>query len=204
MNIDFEKIKKIYAIGIKGSGVTAVVEMLTSMGLEVTGSDTNEKFFTDSTLKRLGIRYFEGFSEKNIPEDVDLIVYSTAYNFENNIEFQEAQKRKLPMLSYPEILAELFNRKYGVAVCGTHGKTTTSAMLSEVLRGCGTDPSAIIGGKVKNWNANSLLGQGDFFVLEADEYQNKLEKYFPKAVILTSLDWDHRQRLSRRDPYWTI
>lgn len=191
MSIDFSKIKKVYVVGIKGSGVVAIVEMLTLMGIEVSGSDTDEKFFTDDILKRLGIKYAEKFSAENIPEDVDLIIYSTAYSEKNNSEFQEAKKRNLPMLSYPEILAEFFNQKYGIAVCGTHGKTTTSAMLAEVLRGCGSDPSAVIGGKVKNWNSNALVGKGDFFVIEADEYQNKLVMYNPKAVLLTSLDWDH-------------
>ncbi len=191
MKIDFKKIRKIHIIGIKGSGVVAIVEMLASMGVEITGSDKNERFFTDDILKRLGIKYFENFSAENIPKDTDLVIYSTAYNSENNIEFQEAQKRSLSMLSYPEILAELFNEKYGIAICGTHGKTTTSAMLAEVLRGAGANPGAIIGGKVKNWNSNALLGRGEFFVIEADEYQNKLEMYSPKAAILTSLDWDH-------------
>ncbi len=191
MVVNFSSIKKAYVIGIKGSGVVAIVEMLVLMGVEITGSDTKEKFFTDDILKKLGVKYFENFSAKNIPEKVDLVIYSTAYNSENNPEFQEAQKRGLPMISYPEIVAEFFNQKYGIAVCGTHGKTTTSAMLGEVLRGCGTEPSAVIGGKVKNWNSNALLGKGEFFVIEADEFQNKLKMYNPKAVILTSLDWDH-------------
>jgi len=191
MIVDFKKIKKAYFIGIKGSGVVAIAEMLTLMGIEVIGSDTEEKFFTDTILKRLGIKYAENFSPSNIPADIDLVIHSTAYKAENNVEFQEAQKRNLPMMSYPEILAELFNQKYGIAVCGTHGKTTTSAMLGEVLKKCETDPSAVIGGKVKNWESNALLGKGDFFVIEADEFQNKLKMYDPKAAILTSLDWDH-------------
>lgn len=191
MAVDLKKIKKVYVIGIKGSGVVAISEMLTLMGVEVLGSDTNEKFFTDKILQKLGIKYFEKFAIENIPEDIDLVIYSTAYNAENNSEFQEAQKRNLPMLSYPEILAEFFNQKYGIAVCGTHGKTTTSAMLAEVLRGCEADPSAIIGGKVKNWDSNALLGKSEFFVIEADEFQNKLKMYEPKIAILTSLDFDH-------------
>lgn len=201
MSIDFGKIKKVYVIGIKGSGVIAIVEILKLMGMEVVGSDTKEKFFTDNILKRLNIKYFEKFSPENISSDADLVVYSTAYKKENNIEFQEAAKRNLPMISYPEILAELFNQKYGIAVCGTHGKTTTSAMLGEVLKNCETDPSAVIGGKVKNWEANALLGKGEFFVIEADEFQNKLKMYEPKAVILTSLDWDHPDTFENFDIY---
>jgi UDP-N-acetylmuramate--alanine ligase len=189
--MNLEKIKKVYVIGIKGSGVIAVVEILHSMGIEITGSDIQEKFFTDEILERLGIKYAEKFSPDNIPEDVDLVIYSTAYNETNNIEFQEAKKRNLEMISYPEILAELFNHKYGLAVCGTHGKTTTSAMLAHILKEIGTDPSAVIGSKVINWGGNALSGKGEFFVIEADEFQNKLKLYDPKAVILTSLDFDH-------------
>ena len=189
--MNLEKIKKAYVIGIKGSGVIAVVEILHAMGIEISGSDISEKFFTDEILQRLGIKYSENFSPENIPADVDLVIYSTAYNENNNVEFQEAKKRNLEMISYPRILAELFNQKYGIAVCGTHGKTTTSAMLAHILKDAGMDPSAIIGSRVINWEGNALSGKGEFFVAETDEFQNKLKLYDPKAVILTSLDWDH-------------
>jgi UDP-N-acetylmuramate--alanine ligase len=191
MKLDLKNIKKVYVIGIKGSGVIGVVEILKAGGVEVSGSDTEEKFFTDEILQKNQIKYFEKFSTKNIPDDVDLVVYSTAYNETNNIEFQEALKRKLAMISYPEFLAFLFNEKYGIAICGTHGKTTTSAMLAHILKEIGMDPSAIIGGRVMNWEGNALAGKGEFFVAEADEFQNKLRLYNPKAVVLTSLDWDH-------------
>ncbi|KKP79927.1 MAG: UDP-N-acetylmuramate--L-alanine ligase [Candidatus Moranbacteria bacterium RIFOXYA12_FULL_35_19] len=191
MSINLNNLKKAYIIGIKGSGVIAVVEILHSMGIEITGSDTNEKFFTDEILQKLSIQYFEKFSPENIPADTDLVIYSTAYNENNNIEFQEAKKRNLEMISYPEILAELFNEKYGIAVCGTHGKTTTSAMLAHTLKEIGVDPSAVIGSRVINWEGNALSGKGEFFVAETDEFQNKLKLYNPKAIVLTSLDFDH-------------
>jgi len=191
MNIDLKKIKKIYVIGIKGSGIVAVVEILHSMGLEITGSDTTEKFFTDAILKHFGINYFEGFNLKNIPADVDLIIYSTAYSKSNNPEMAEAKKRNLFMVNYPEMLAYLFNQKFGLAVCGTHGKTTTSAMLAEAMQKSGVDPMAVIGSQVINWKSNALTGKGKYFIAETDEYQNKLSFYNPKAIILTSLDWDH-------------
>lgn len=189
--LDLEKIKKVYVIGIKGSGVVAIAEILHSLGIKVEGSDISEKFFTDEILQNLGINYHESFSPENIPKDVDLIVYSSSYNENNNVEFREAKKRNLPMISYPEILAELFNKKYGIAVSGTHGKTTTSAMLAYVLQEIGVSPSAVIGSKVMNWKGNSLIGKGEFFVIEADEFQNKLKMYDPKAVVLTNIDWDH-------------
>jgi UDP-N-acetylmuramate--alanine ligase len=189
--LNLAKVKKAYVIGIKGSGVIAVVEILRSMGIEVTGSDTAEKFFTDEILKRLGIKYAEKFSEKNIPENVDLVIYSTAYNENNNIEIKYARDKKMKMMSYPEILAQLFNGKWGIAVAGTHGKTTTSAMLANTMKEAGVDPVAMIGSKVINWGGNVLIGKGEYCVLEADEYQNKLSLYDPKAVVLTSCDWDH-------------
>ncbi|MFA6973131.1 MAG: UDP-N-acetylmuramate--L-alanine ligase [Parcubacteria group bacterium] len=189
--LDLKKIKKVYFIGIKGSGVVAIVEILQKLGIAVTGSDTAEKFFTDEVLQRLGVKYVEGFAVENIPTDVDLVVYSTAYREDNNVEFAEAKKRKLEMRSYPEMVGELFNKKYGIAVCGTHGKTTISSMLADILKNIGADPSAIIGSRVTAWGSNALIGQGEFFVLEADEFQNKLKLYEPKAVILTSMDWDH-------------
>jgi UDP-N-acetylmuramate--alanine ligase len=191
LTIAGQPIKKVYAIGIKGSGLVSLVELFSSQGVIVSGSDTQEKFFTDHVLEKLGIRYFENFSPANIPADADLIIYSTAYNENNNIEYKTCKERGLRMFSYPEILAGLFNQKYGVAICGTHGKTTTSALLSVVLQLAGVDPSAAIGGRVINWGSNALSGKGDFFVIEADEFQNKLKLYNPKAVILTSLDWDH-------------
>ena len=191
MNIDLAKIKKAYIIGIKGSGVVAIVEIFKSLGVEITGSDTNEKFFTDEVLQKLGVKYFEDFSQDNIPVDTDLIIYSTAYNAENNIEFKSAKEKGILMLSYPEVLAMLFNQKYGIAVAGTHGKTTTSAILASVLRACEIDPMAVIGSRVNKWKSNALIGKGSHFVIEADEFQNKLKLYQPKAAIITSLDFDH-------------
>ncbi|MDO8241062.1 MAG: UDP-N-acetylmuramate--L-alanine ligase [Candidatus Moranbacteria bacterium] len=189
--LDLSKIKKVYVIGIKGSGVIALVQILQSIGIEITGSDTHEKFFTDEVLQKLGIQYFENFAAKNIPADADLILYSTAYNEHNNIEFAQAKSHNFTMMSYPELLAQLFNQKYGIAVCGTHGKTTTSAMLAYVMQQVGTSPTAVIGSRVRQWGSNALIGNGETFVIEADEFQNKLALYEPKAAILTSVDYDH-------------
>jgi UDP-N-acetylmuramate--alanine ligase len=191
MKLDLKKIKKVYVIGIKGSGVVSIVQILKARGIEVLGSDVSEKFFTDTVLKKNQIKYFENFSPKNIPNDIGLVIYSTVYTEKNNVEFQESLKRKLPMLSYPEMLAQLFGEKYGVAVCGTHGKTTTSAWLANTLKELGADPTAAIGSRVTNWEGNALIGEGEIFVIEADEYQNKLALYNPNGVVLTSCDYDH-------------
>lgn len=189
--MDLSKIKKAYLIGIKGAGMTAIAGMLKMRGIIVGGSDTNEKFFTDEVLKKSGIFYHEKFSENNVPKNADLIIYSTAYNETNNAELAEAKKRGLSVLSYPEALSILFKEKAGIAVCGTHGKTTTTAILADCLKNAGLDPSAIVGSKVIDWQSGSLAGKGKYFVAEADEYQNKLQYYDPFAVVLTSVDWDH-------------
>ncbi len=191
MKLDLTKIKKVYVIGIKGSGIIAIVQMLHSQGIEILGSDTTEKFFTDAILQKMKIKYFEGFNPENIPLDVDLVIYSTSYNENNNAELVEAKKRNLKIISYPEILASFFNQKFGIAVAGTHGKTTTSAMLAQVMLEAGADPSAVVGSQIKSWEGNALVGRGEYFIAEADEFQNKLQFYFPKMVILTSVDWDH-------------
>ncbi len=126
-----KKAQKIYFVGIKGSGMAALVEIFKKMGKEVTGSDATEKFFTDQVLKKLGVNFFEGFDEKNLRKagQVDLIVYSTAYSPKNNPELKFAEKVGIPMVSYPEAIGILMKNKMGIAVCGTHGKTTTTAML---------------------------------------------------------------------------
>jgi UDP-N-acetylmuramate--alanine ligase len=190
--IDFSKIKKIYFIGIKGSGIVALVEIFQRRGFEVAGSDTKEKFFTDEILKKkLFVKYHEGFDAKHITSDVDLVVYSTAYNEKNNEEFKAAKYKMIPMVSYPEMLAQLFNEKYGIAVCGTHGKTTATAMLAEIFRVAELDPTAVVGSLVRQWRGSALVGRSEFMIIEADEYQNKIEMYNPQAAILTSADWDH-------------
>jgi len=190
--IDFSKTKKIYFIGIKGSGVVALVEIFERRGFEVAGSDTTEKFFTEEILKKkLFVKYHEGFDAKHIKSDIDLVVYSTAYNENNNEEFKAAKYKMIPMVSYPEMVAELFNEKYGIAVCGTHGKTTTTAMLAEIFKVAGLDPTAVVGSQVRQWRGSALVGRSEFMIIEADEYQNKIGLYKPQAAILTSADWDH-------------
>lgn len=183
--------KKVHLIGIKGAGMTALAEFLLHQGATVTGSDTDEIFFTDAILKRLGIAVTHPFRAENIPQDAELIIYSTAYTQERNSELAQALTLDLPVLSYPEALGSLTEEKLTLAVCGTHGKTTTSALLADALAYCGKDPSAIVGSRITSWGGNALFGRGDYLVIEADEYQNKLAHYQPFAVILTSIDFDH-------------
>lgn len=187
--LDLSKIKKVYIVGIEGAGTSAIAQAYQNLGMEVSGSDDGDHFYAD-ILQSKGIKVFGSFDKKNLPADADLVIYSTAFE-KNNPEVEEARSRNITTISYPEALGKLFEEKYGIAVCGTHGKTTTTAILAECLRESGVDPSAIVGSKVINWKSNTLLGKGNYFIAEADEYQNKLQYYHPLAAIITSVDWDH-------------
>lgn len=183
--------KKIHFIGVKGAGMAALAELFSGNGAIVSGSDTAESFFTDRVLAHIGVVPEVGFAPEHIPAGTDFIVYSTAYARETNAELEAAFAKGVPVLSYPEAVGEFTKEKLSLLVTGTHGKTSTSALLAGTLRVAGLDPSAIIGGRVRDWEGNALAGSGQYFVLEADEYQNKLRFYQPFGVILTSIDWDH-------------
>lgn len=191
--IDFQSIKKVYFIGIKGSGMIALVEILHAMGKEVVGSDTTDVYYTDSILKDLSLHYYEGFSRENLQKEspVDLVIYSLAYSEDNNDEMRYVKENDLPHLSLAEATGQLMKNRYSIAVCGTHGKTTSTAMLALAMKNAGADPTAMIGSKIKSIGRSTLIGQGDFFVIEADEYKGKFLHYNPMAVILTSIDYDH-------------
>ncbi|OGI16243.1 MAG: UDP-N-acetylmuramate--L-alanine ligase [Candidatus Moranbacteria bacterium RIFCSPHIGHO2_12_FULL_54_9] len=193
--------KHVHMIGIKGAGMTALAGLLTKQGALVTGSDIGEVFFTDRILEDLKIKCVERFDPQNIPAATQAIIYSTAYSQEANPELAAALASGLPVWSYPEALGMLTREKLTLAVCGTHGKTTTSALLAETLKFTGLDPSAIVGSRIMNWDGNALSGSGEYLVLEADEYQNKLAAYAPFAVILTSVDWDHPDFFPDKESY---
>lgn len=193
--------EKVHMIGIKGAGMTALAELLAGQGIEITGSDTDEIFFTDGILKRLKIKYAEVFSPDNIPADTQAVIYSTAYSPQKNAELAAAFAKSFPVWSYPEALGMLTREKLTLLVCGTHGKTTTSALLAEALKFSGLDPLAVVGGRIMDWSGNALAGRGKYFVLEADEYQNKLSEYAPFAAILTSVDFDHPDFFSDKESY---
>jgi UDP-N-acetylmuramate--alanine ligase len=213
---------RVYFIGLKGAGVSALAQVLQYLGLEILGgSDTSEKFWTDRVLKRAGIEVTEGFSEWNIPENVDLIIASEAYykhetnsKFQTNIEVEYALERGLPILTYPEALSLVFNRfRFPVAVAGTHGKSTTAAMLGEILETAGLDPIVLIGAENLNWQSNVRLpaqrlttnsqrqDQG-IMVIEADEWQTTaFVNYQPQVLVITNIEWDHPDHFSTVESY---
>ncbi|MBI4276219.1 UDP-N-acetylmuramate--L-alanine ligase [Candidatus Uhrbacteria bacterium] len=179
----------IHMIGIKGVGMTALAEVLHGWGKDVRGSDVEEVFMTDAVLARRGIPVRAPFDAKNV-QGADLIIYSTAYS-DTNPEFAEAKKRGIPMHSYPEALGQFLDGKYGIAVAGSHGKTTTTALLGHIMTEAGLDPTVIVGSVALNWNANARVGKSEYVVIEADEYQNKFQYYNPKGLLITNIDWDH-------------
>ncbi|MFA5880214.1 MAG: UDP-N-acetylmuramate--L-alanine ligase [Candidatus Margulisiibacteriota bacterium] len=191
MNIVAKKYNSIYMVGIKGGGMTALALLLKGLGKKITGSDTTEVFYTDSVLKKHHISYVEGFKKTNLLKKIDLIIYSTAYDPLVNPEIVEARKMKIKIISYPEALGSIILSKKSIAVAGTHGKTTTTALLSYILHLAGFKPNALVGSHVPQLGGTTLVGNSDLFIVETDEYQNKFKYYYPQAVILTNMEWDH-------------
>ncbi len=194
--LQFEKGLKVHLIGIKGVGMTALAQILLSRGCKVTGSDGTDEFFTDAVLKRLKIPVAQPFAAKNIPADTQLVISSVAYFFNGkalneNVEVKEALRRKVKIITYPQALGELSKQYQVIAVAGSHGKSTTTAMLGWIFEKLGFEPNVIVGTKVNKWESNARAGKGPFLVIEADEYRDAFLNYKPFAAIITSIDYDH-------------
>ena len=181
--------KKIHIVGIKGWGTSALAQLLAKKGHAVCGSDHPTYFKTQDILAQTPGIHIEEFSE-TLHADVDLVIYSTGFPL-THPELTAAQQRGIPCYAYPDALAVLFNDSRGIAIAGTHGKTTTSAWLATTLSRLNLDPTAIIGGWVRDFGTNVRVGASDIFVLEADEYQDKLAFYQPMLAVITSIDFDH-------------
>ena len=188
--IDFEKPVHVHFIGIGGISMSGLAEILLSEGFTVSGSDNSESELT-KRLREEGVRVNIGQSSDNITSDIDLVVYSAAIR-RDNPEFGAAAEANLPMLSRAELLGQMMrNYKYPIAVSGTHGKTTTSSMLSEILLAENTDPTLTIGGILKSIGGNVRIGHSDYFLTEACEYTNSFLSFFPKYGIILNVDADH-------------
>jgi UDP-N-acetylmuramate--alanine ligase len=202
--MDLSKTKKIYMIGVKGVGMAMLAQFFAGNGIEVIGSDTVEKFMTDEPLLRAGVKIIENFDTGNIPKDANLIVYSTAYNAERNVEVAAALGGKIRTLTYAQALGEVFNQKYGIAVVGSHGKTTTTAWLGFVLDRAGIKPNVMVGSIVPQFNGPSLVSKSDLLIIEADEYQNKLQYFNPRAILLNNIDYDHPDFFPTPEEYQNV
>ena len=186
----FSSIKKIHFVGIGGIGMSGIAEILLDQGFRVSGSDRGLSEVTER-LQKLGADIFEGHRAENIVEDVDALVYSSAVSLDNP-EVLEAQRRKIPVIRRAEMLAEVMRLKYGIGIAGTHGKTTTTSMISLVLMEGNLDPTVIVGGKLSGLGGtNARLGRGDFIVVEADEFDRSFLSITPTIAVLTTLETDH-------------
>ena len=184
----FKKYQQIHFVGIGGAGMSGIAEVLLNMGYRVTGSDL-KRTETVERLEQLGAKVFTGHDPAHI-EGAHVVVYSSAV-VSDNPEVQAARARQIPAIPRAEMLAELMRLKYGIAVAGTHGKTTTTSMLAVLLDAAGFDPTVVVGGRIKALGSNARLGQGEFLVAEADESDGSFLKLTPTIAVLTTVDAEH-------------
>ncbi len=183
-----ETFKRVHFVGIGGYGMSALAKIMLQMNYMVTGSDLNESQITRK-LEDIGVKidYFHG--PDNI-KGADLVVYSTAIPSTNS-EIMAAREKGIPLWHRSELLAYLINSKYGIAVAGTHGKTTTTSMLSLVMEKAGLDPTAVIGGELTDFDGNARLGKSHYLVAEACESDHSFLRYKPAVAIVTNVEADH-------------
>lgn len=180
--------RKVHFIGIGGIGMSGIAEILLSQGYIVTGSDISESEIT-RRLASLGAKVHYGHKESNL-DNADVVVVSSAID-EKNPEIQAARKNKTPIIQRAEMLAELMKMKTGIAIAGTHGKTTTTSIIATIVQSSGLDPTIIIGGRVDALGGNAKLGKGDFLVAEADESDKSFLHLPPTLAVVTNIDNDH-------------
>jgi UDP-N-acetylmuramate--alanine ligase len=182
------RIHAVHFIGIGGSGMSGIAEVMLSLGYHVQGSDLKANKQT-RRLESLGATVFIGHAADNI-RDADAVVVSSAVD-ETNPEVLAARSRRMPVVARAEMLAELMRFRYSIAVAGTHGKTTTTSLVASVLAEGGLDPTFVIGGRLKSADANARLGQGEYLVAEADESDASFVHLKPMLAIVTNIDADH-------------
>lgn len=190
----------IHFVGIKGTGMAALVEILFHNGAIITGSDISERFYTDEILEKLGLKALP-FSEKNITDEIQYVIYSSAYKIDKNPDLIEATKRNIPCFLYTQALGSYSSRSYSCGICGVHGKTSTTGIVGSILKEIDL-PSQILAGSVIKSFGNSCTftsplinsskdNQNNIFVAETCEYQRHFMSFCPKKIILTSVEPDH-------------
>jgi len=180
--------RKIHFVGIGGIGMSGIAEFLLNQGLEISGSDLKKTDLTEH-LEKIGIKIVEGH-DPALVKDVDVVVKSSAVNDENP-EVAAAKALKIPVIRRAEMLAEITRMSYSIGIAGTHGKTTTTSMAGMVLQAADLDPTIIVGGKVKNFGSNNVMGSGKYIVVEADEYDHSFLSLTPIIAGITNIDTDH-------------
>ena len=188
--IDFDHPVSVYFLGIGGSGMSSLVEILADAGFRVSGSDRSRSVFTNM-LESKGINVFYGQRAENITDEIDCAVFTSAVP-KDNPEYIALQEKNIPCLTRAQLLGQIMkNYNIPIAVSGTHGKTTTTSMISEILLKADLDPTLAIGGILKTIDGNVRVGKSEYFVAEADEYTNSFLNFFPKIGIILNIEEDH-------------
>ena len=184
------KVKHLHFVGIGGAGMSGIAEVLLNLGFQVSGSDLHQSI-TTNRLKELGATIHIGHAEQHISQ-ADAVVVSTAVG-QDNPEVRAARSRRIPVVPRAMMLAELMRLRQGIAVAGTHGKTTTTSLIASVLAKGGLDPTFVIGGKLNSSDSNAKLGTGEFIVVEADESDASFLHLQPILAVITNIDADHME-----------
>lgn len=187
---DLSEIKKVYLLGIGGIGVSALARMFKASGAQVSGSDTGESLITEE-LRKIGVKISIGQDVADIDEDTDLVIYTVAIRDFAKEFLTEVKTRFSNVLSYPEVLGLISKQKKTIAVAGTHGKTTTTAMIAEVLLNAKKDPTVVVGSLLSKYKSNYIEGKSDLFVVEACEYEKSFLELHPFIAVVTNIDNDH-------------
>jgi UDP-N-acetylmuramate--alanine ligase len=193
--------KKIYFVGIKGTGMSGLAIIYKNLGYDVVGSDVEKKFFTEDSLLKNKIKIYNGFSIENIKKEMPIDFAITSNAWTGNVETIFLKENGIKVLTYPEAVSLIFNNSFGIAICGTHGKSTTTAFLGKIFEISNLKTTVLVGSPVKDWESNVYFSGGDYFILEADEYKNAFLNYKPKIIILTSLDYDHPDFFKTKKEY---
>jgi UDP-N-acetylmuramate--alanine ligase len=188
MMVVFRNFQRIHMVGIGGIGMSGIAEVLLTLGYSVSGSDVKHSPITER-LANLGATIYEGHRAEQV-NDAHVVVISSAVR-PDNPEVLEAHRRKIPVIPRAEMLAELMRLKYGIAVAGAHGKTTTTSMTASVLVAAGLDPTFVVGGRVNQAGTTARLGKGDYMVVEADESDRSFLLYAPVVAVVTTIDREH-------------
>jgi UDP-N-acetylmuramate--alanine ligase len=184
------KTRRIHFVGIGGIGMSGIAELLANLGYAVSGSDARRSDVTDR-LETLGVTVYVGHRAGNVG-DADVVVYSSAVKADNP-ELSQAREHRVPVIPRAEMLAELMRLRFGIAVAGAHGKTSTTSMIALVLERAGLDPTAVIGGRLSAFGSNARLGQGEYMVVEADESDRSFLKLSPSIAVMTNIDREHME-----------
>jgi len=189
----FRRGASVYFVGIKGTGVCALAELMHNNGFKISGSDTCEVFYTDKILQKLNIRYYENFDAAHISSDIDIVIHSAAYSASSNPELERAEKLNIPILKYTDALGQWSAKFESCGICGVHGKTTTTAICGVLARAARIPAQILAGSASFDFDGSQTLSLGDkYFIAETCEYRKHFLSFHPKRIILTAVESDHQ------------